>query len=410
MIHSVDIDPDVIGNIQLKFDLNEETPIREGSEVTLSYVQPETGGLHDDSGHLLESFVHLVESIVDVAPMVEQVTVNGRLIEIRFDQLLHDDPADHPPASCGALREKDPDVECLKEGEFTWFRVQQIKMGSILIDRITVADSTVSLQLGERIDRTASVAVEYQSHFYDGGSRNLRDRSDPHHQVEGFKIPSDDYPGLTILNITSAHPTGGELDRSMPSRITVTFDGPLPGPAMSSGPWISVMAGQSSLGIKEISVQGSELAIILMTPVPECVDVTVEYSSEDGDWVDSSGRAIDSFSLPVDNFINGDWKLQCVRSDVGGLLLTFADPDLLDRQGFQWTLSVDGAGRELSVVTEEGVVELRPSTLDLRGRLGGSPLLESRRSGRACSDAQHGASGALRGLGGCRRRQIDGDI
>ena len=47
-IHSVGIDSSVLGSVQLLFDLDSSTPIREGAEVNLSYRKPASGGLRDD--------------------------------------------------------------------------------------------------------------------------------------------------------------------------------------------------------------------------------------------------------------------------------------------------------------------------------------------------------------------------
>ena len=367
-IESIDDQPYVEGEPQLKMIVNVKQPIREGVSLRLNYTPPPAGGLKDDDGdpqaqgdgNPVASFTLAVENDVDVAPQLESITVDGRAVTLDLDQDL--DP-DQVPPTCQQLLDlmlQIEDLDCRKTEELPWFTVRVVGSGSVPIDGVTIDGSMVVLQMRDRIGRTESVTVRYEP--TSGSPRNLRDTTDPLHTVGSFKAPSDDYPGLTIENITPAHPSSVEFDRAMRSQIAIEFDGPLPDAGLSPGRWLSVLADQSSLGIDRISAQGSSLAIRLSTPVPECVDVRIEYSSEVGDWMDGSGRAIDSFSLPVENFINADWKLQCVRSDFGGLVLTFADPGFLNRQGLEWNLSVDGEERKLTVSVEDGVVELRPST------------------------------------------------
>ncbi len=352
VIHSVDIDPDVIGNIQLKFDLSEETPIREGAEVTLSYEQPETGGLHDDSGNLVDSFSKPVDNLVDVSPALakdsegkEKVTVSGYVLTIEFDQAL--DPEHVPPANCGQLENETVRNACNENPNITWFEVYRGVSTRIELESIGVANNIVTLGLKKRVARDDSIRVIYSPESLDGGRWNLRDTSPDWNPVLTFD-PVD------AMNVTPAHPSSVEFDRKMSSQIVIEFDGPLPDEGLSLGPWISVLAGQSSLGIDRIDVQGSTLAIGLSTTVPECVDVRIEYSSEVGDWVDGLGRAIDSFSLPVDNFINVDWKLRCIESDFGRVILTFASKnDIGIGPGHQWELTVNGEDREVAVTQDE---------------------------------------------------------
>ena len=109
-VESVDNLPHQPNNNQLRIYLNEDTPIREGATVTLTYDQPLTGGLQDDdAGNQVVGFTISVTNNVDVAPLVEKVTAIGRVLTIDFDQPLHDDADDLPPPSCEKLKEEEED-------------------------------------------------------------------------------------------------------------------------------------------------------------------------------------------------------------------------------------------------------------------------------------------------------------
>ena len=359
-INRVDLDANVPGDLQLRVTLEE--PVREGATVTLTYATPLSGGLRDDdAGNLVVSFSErLVTNNVDVAPLVTSATVNGRVLTMEFDQPLHDDPDDFPPASCEALQQQDSLVDCANLGDLTWFTVQRNNNSSVPIVSVSVVGSMVRLNLAERIGMTDVVEVQYQSKSYDGSSRNLRDRSDPAHQVEGFMIPGTDYEGLTIENVTPAHPTAVAFDRETPAEMTIEFDGPLPDAGLSLGPWLSVLAGQSSLNIAQIQVQGSALLIQLSTPIPECVEVRVAYSSEDGGWLDVASRPIESFVLEAQNLIDSTWGLKCIEAEYGRLILTFASDE--DRIGpaHQWKITVNEEDHEVTATQDGAVVTLSP--------------------------------------------------
>ncbi len=368
-IDSVVIDPDVSGEIQLKVILGDDGEIREGSSLKLTYTAPASGGLRDDDGdpqaqgdgNPVASFTIDVKNDVDVAPQLESITVDGRVVTLDFDQDL--DPGQVPP-TCQQLLDlmlQIEDLDCRKTEELPWFTVRVVGSGSVPIDDVAIEGSTVMLQMRDRIGRTDSVTVRYEP--TSGSPRSLRDTSmHPEHTVGRFEVPSSNFGESTIENITPAHPSSVEFDRATPSQIVIKFDGDLvEAMNLDAGP-VTVTVDGAPTAIQRVGASGSELTITLFESIPECVDVRIEYSSEVGDWMDRSGRAIDSFSLPVDNFINADWKLQCVRSDFGGLVLTFADPGFLNRQGLEWNLSVDGEERALTVSVEDDVVELRPST------------------------------------------------
>ena len=345
-IKSVIIDSSRAEGDQLIIEFEDNKHIQEGATVTLTYTHPESGGLQDDDAdNKVATFTKVVDNRVDVAPVVETMTVNGHKLTIEFDQGLNSSRV--PPPSCEVSEKENPEVDCLKPGDFTWFTVERNKTSIVPIDSITVSTTTVSLHLRERIGRTDKVKIRYQPKSDDDRDRNLRDKSTPPHQVEGFTIPGEDYPDLIIETVTPAHPSSVSFVRTMPSQIAIMFDGPLPEQGLSLGSWLSVLAGQSVRKIDRNAIEDSTLLIFLSTPIPECVDVRVAYSSEDGDWVDGLGRAIDSFDEDVANLIDQDWKLECVESNFGSLDLTFAEAHVPSLDG--WELTVNGKQRSIKV-------------------------------------------------------------
>ena len=382
-IGDVIIDPGIEGHTLL-ITLDPDTPVREGSDLELTYTPPASGGLRDDDApHEVAGFTQPVQNDVDVAPQVESVTLNGHVLTIEFDQALDEN---HIPPNCEQLLMLLSDIDCKDPDDPPWFVVQKNRTGSIPISAVIAGNgfesdrALVTLTLSERFGRLDHVAVKYQPNSLDQGTWNLRDTSDPAHQVEGLRIPSPSDPSLTIENVTPAHPTLVDFDRKMPSQITITFDGPLSDDGLPPGPWLLVRSERTDWPIDRVVVQESTLRILLSRPIPECVDVMVEYSSEDGGWVDDSARPIESFVVDVANLINEEWGLKCAQSDFGGVLLTFDDSGPPDRSGFEWSLAVNGEDRQIAPEEVGDVIRLMPippvcagDTIEVRYTQSGAP-------------------------------------
>ena len=344
-------------NDQLRIYLNEGTLIREGATVTLTYDQPLTGGLQDDdAGNQVVGFTISVTNNVDVAPLVEKVTVIGRVLTIDFDQLLHDDAEDLPPPNCEKLKEEeeeDEEIDCSEPGAFTWFTVQRKETGSASIDAVSVAAATVTLLLGDRIGRNDSVTVEYSPQDYDGSSRNLRDTSEDANQVNAFG-PRE------AINQSAAHPTRASVDRSIPTTLDITFDGNLQTEAEVDASAMELMVNEQSITSFDATSTDDTLTIHLPSDIPECASVTFSYYASDGSWQDDRGHAIQTIrNLIVDNLIEPDWGLKCIRSEVGKVMLTFAESWVPGNDG--WNLTVNGQSREPNLLVSKNVVTLSPT-------------------------------------------------
>ena len=357
-------DPPYNTTLTMAFD----TPVREGVDVTLMYTAPNGNGLTDDDGDMgnhnpVAPFEKEVVNNVDVAPQVERVTVNGNVLTIEFDQFLHDDPEHFPPASCEQLEASDSEVDCETPGDFTWFTVKRIEPGSepmetVAIETVSVAEDMVVLQLGERIGRTEMVGIEYQPKSYAGDSRNLRDMSDPDHKVEGFRFPSSEFPGREIENVTPATAEQSMLNRERPGELRITFDSELDPESIVDIGSFTVTADGAGIDIRSVSVEGTELIINLAGDVPECASVVIEYDPGASPLLDSEQREIEAFRFEVENLINAERGLICVRSNFGGLVLTFNATWIPARPGYEWRLAVNGEQRDVEAVSTGSVVRL----------------------------------------------------
>lgn len=365
-IASLDDKPYVAEQPQLEIALS--SPIREGADLRLIYDPGASVGLTDDDGDMgnhnpVAVFAVDVVNNVDVAPQVERVTVNGHALTVKFDQPLHDTIGDAPPASCEQLSTQDSQVDCQHAEDFTWFTVERVdpntvRAEAVPIATVTVAEDSVVLQLGERIGKRDAVRFGYRPKPYNGGSRNLRDTSIPAHQVEGFTFPSDEFPGQEIENVTPAMAKQSMLDREQPGELRITFDSQLdPVSTVDIGSF-SVAADDAFIDIQSVSASGTELLVDLAREVPECASVVIEYEPGAMKLQDSDRRAIEAFRFEVENLINAEWKLACVASNFGGLVLTFDDTGILDRLDYEWRFSINSKQREVEAASTDSVVRL----------------------------------------------------
>lgn len=365
-IASLDDKTYVAGQPQMEITLS--SPIREGEDLRLIYNPGTSVGLTDDDGDMgnhnpVAVFEVDVVNNVDVAPQVERVTVNGHALTVKFDQPLHDTIGDAPPASCEQLSTEDSQVDCQHVEEFTWFTVERVdpntgRAKAVPIGTVTVADHTVVLQLGERIGKQDAVRFGYQPKPYDGGSRNLRDTSVPAHQVEGFTFPSDEFPGQEIENVTPAMAERTMLDREQAGELRITFDSRLDPDSMVDTGSFSVAADDAFIDIQSVRASGTELLVDLASEVPECASVVIEYEPGALKLQDSDQREIEAFRFEVENLINAEWKLVCVASNFGGLVLTFDDTGILDRLGYEWRFSINSEQREVEAASTGSIVRL----------------------------------------------------
>ncbi len=357
-IYSAEIGSYSAGAPQLVIVLEDSTPVREGTAVSLTYTPPANGGLRDDDAGnpvgLLEELP--VTNNVDVAPLVTGATVNGFVLTIDFDQALHDDPEDVPPASCEELKREDSDVECLKPGDFTWFTVQRNNTDIVPIDSVKIAGKAVVLSLQEPASESDSITFRYQPKSYDNDSRNLRDTSDPANYVTSFGP-------VTATNIIAAAATSVSFDREAPKTIVIKFDGPLQLVASLTTEGLRVSVDDAGVAVAEALSSGSEITVALVESVPECSSLELSYSPSGEAWLDAEGRQIEAFSFHVPNLIESTWGLRCVESDFGNIVLTFAaDSDVWPFDETGWRLSVDDEERHIDATQSgDAVVTLIPT-------------------------------------------------
>ena len=365
-VASVDFRAYEHGKPQLAITLATSAPVREGASVRMKYTPPESGGLKDDDGenggNLVEAFDGAVENLVDVAPLLERVTVNGKVLTITFDQPL--DPKFVPPPSCEWLESEIENFDCLQAGEPVWFTVQRNGTGTEPIESVAVDGTTVTLTLSERVRAGDEVGINYELWSLDPEDGwNLRDTSKEPNQVVGFDVPDQQHPDRTIENITPAHPSSVEFDREMPSQIVIEFDGDLEeSPSLDADP-LTVSVDGSPVIVDGLSTSGSTLTISLSKPVPECSSLELSYGPGESGWLDAAERKIEAFQFPVENLIDQSRGLSCVGSDLGAIALRFSDPAPAS-EGIEvrWALSVNGEERGFTVEESEGVVRLVPDT------------------------------------------------
>jgi uncharacterized repeat protein (TIGR02059 family) len=333
---------------------HQNTPIREGTELQLTYVPPMSGGLRDDdAGNQVAQFTQKVTNKVDVAPLLEGVTVNRMEIRLEFDQPL--DPERVPPGNCEAL-ETQPDIDaCREDGDIKWFEVFRGEKESLDVVSVGVADTAVILDLANPVGRNDQISVSYSPQSLHDGQLNLRDTSSPANLVQGIDL-------TLAMNLTPAAAVGTVFDRGQPDRISVKFDSDLASDAGDGISQIQVTVDGAPTSIMSAQTTGSEMSLVLSETVPECVPVALRYDPGDSPLLDIDGREIVAFSFDIANLIDSSWGLKCVHSDFGALLLTFTQPDALDIQGFEWQVSVNDEVRTLVTASADGVVHLYPAS------------------------------------------------
>ena len=354
-LHSVIIDPNVSGGTQLRLILDSTIRIQEGATVTLQYGAPPSGGLRDDdAGNRVESFSKQVLNVVDVAPVVSSITVNRATVDVRFDQDL--DPNHVPPPNCEYVEVDTEGFECDDHPDISWFtvlkqigqRTEHLGVGSVVI-----AGSQVILSLAEPVTPDDTIRVKYSPESLQGGRWNLRDRSTPSHQVESFDAIKAD-------NITPASAIGASFDRSAANQIYIEFDGALSDMSTIDPNSISVMIEGNEVSVLRADVSDRTLTSTLARAVPECSSISIVHTDRNPRLLDARGRTIDSFGFDVANLIDPAWSLQCVHTDFGGVVLTFAD-SVPERSTFDWELNADGEARDVSVHTDQQVVRVVPT-------------------------------------------------
>ena len=351
-VHSVIVDPLDVNGATLQIILEGATPIREGVSTTLSYRAPATGGLRDDDdGNQVASFSKVVENLVDVAPVVTQVTVNGSALKLVFDQPLD---ANHvPPPNCQAIEPLFNDFDCAEHPEISWFTALHQDARQIQIESVSVADRTVTLTLVARARPGDSIWVKYSSESLDGGRWNLRDRSTPAHQVETLD-PTE------ARNVTPASALDAKFDRASPDEIQVEFDGALSDNQEADPQSVSVMVGGGQVNVASVGVASTTLRSRLVQSVPECASLSIVYAQQNAPILDARGFEVEGFEFDIPNLIDATWFIECVQSDFGGIWLRFAESEVPNRAGFQWHMAVNGESRPLRVELSEQAVRLLP--------------------------------------------------
>ena len=358
-ISSVVFDPDFGDERRLIVKLEPGSNIREGVSLSVTYSAPPSGGLQDDDApNAVLGFTMMVVNDVDVAPVVERATVNGRVLEIEFDQAL--DEKSVPPANCGQLEDEGVDGFCDLNPMTSWFVIESNDNSLVPIETVAVSGRIVTLTLKDRVSTNDKVKFEYTNNS-DPPDRILRDTSSPPHPVETI----DPMP---VTNLTAAAPLAGALDRTRPEELLVAFDADLGTTSDLEVASLRVVADTVPHEIEEASTSELQMMLRLSTAIPECSAVSLSHDPATLALHDASGKEISAFSLDVPNLIEPTWGLRCVRSDFGGLDLTFADGiETVTLAERQWTLLVNGEERELVISASGDVVELRPSPATCTG-------------------------------------------
>ena len=349
-IRSVIVDPDEISGAQLILELAANVRITEGIRITLSYVAPSTNGLRDDSGNSVASFHTPVDNLVDHPPEVVRARVRNKVLSVTFDQAL--DPQHVPPPDCEFLATEFNFACDLYEAP-AWFSVQRNSSPvEQEFDSIQVVGDTVVLALRQRVAQADTVRVQYTSQSLANGILNLRDMS----TLPNFVLGSD---AIDVVNLSPAVATGAALDRAEPQRISISFDAELAESPIDASAF-SVMVDGETWNIEQVEASKAELDIILSDAVPECTAVRVAYTPSATPLLDALGRVVDAFQLKTDHLIVPEWELQCVRSNYGGIVLTFQDqvPELPTRA--RWYLLVSGKSRLATATAVADELQLRP--------------------------------------------------
>ena len=291
---------------------------------------------------------------MDVAPIVDTVSVNGKTLTIEFDQNL--DSAHLPPANCEELEEVIENFDCDDVPDLAWFTITGT---TAVIDSVTVAGRAVTLILSKRVAKGESISVSYQPQSLQSGRWNLRDTSTPGNQAESFGPESAD-------NETPAAALNAAFDRTNADLITVSFDADLKASPVNTAS-LSVTVDGVAAVVSGATIAGATLSVALEQPVAECATISLKYTPGTSPLQDTDGHNIEAFAFDIDNFIDADWSLKCVRFDSGGILLTFADGEVPNRAGFEWSLSVDGEARDVDETATGDVVQLQPTTSVCKG-------------------------------------------
>ncbi|MCY4617562.1 MAG: SwmB domain-containing protein [Chloroflexi bacterium] len=352
-IDSVVFDPSSEQRRRLNISLEAGESVPEGAALLLTYSLPESGGLRDDDApNAVSGFTMPVINRVDVAPLLVQATANDRKLAIEFDQPL--DPSSMPPPNCEALEEQIPDFDCDEHPEVQWFDVLRNNDEVVAIESVAISDSTVFLDLAERVVPGEQLRVTYSPESIFDGRFNLRDTSMPPHDVESI----DPMP---VANLTAAAPVASALDRKEPERIVVEFDAEMGTAMQLEASSLRVAADDDLQAIEQASTRDRSLMIHLTDPIPECASLSVAHAPAEHALRDASGLEISAFDLDVPNLIDPAWGLQCVTSDFGGLTLTFlAELQTTPLADYEWSLLIDEAERAAEFSTQGSVVALSP--------------------------------------------------
>lgn len=351
-IHSVIVDPNVRGSIQLILILESSSAIREGAVINLEYEPPASGGLRDDdAANLVESFTEPVENTVDVAPLLMAAAVNRDTVSLRFDQQLDSDHV--PPANCDQLPIQSERAACHEVPDIAWFRAFRDATEDLEIEQVKVSGSVVELELSDTVSRNAMITLTYTRESLANGTHNLRDTSTPHHPVDSFGP-------IQVTNLTAAAAQGVAFDRLQPDKIEVSFDGALAKTATDGPSLVTVSVDETPVDLESVNADGSDLTLKLKQPVTECAAVSLSYVPGDAPLLDIDGREVVAFAFEIANLLNPQWGLSCLQSDVGALQLTFTDLSLLQRQGFEWQLTVNEQDRAFRTEESDRALLLRP--------------------------------------------------
>ncbi len=356
----VEFDPESVDQRRLIVRLEPGSEIREGESVSLVYSPSSSGGLQDDDApNAVLAFTIAVLNAVDVAPAFEGATVNRHVLEVAFDQPLHPDHV--PPPNCEALEELFAGFNCDENRDVSWFVVKRNDTDMVTVESIVLSGSKVILHLAEGAAPADELVVAYSRESLHGGNFNLRDTSPQPNPVETIDP-------MLVTNLTAAAPLAGALDRTRPEELLVAFDADLGTSSDLEVASLRVVADSELHDIEQASTSERQMMLRLTTAIPECSAVSLSHDPATLALLDASGKEISAFILDVPNLIEPTWGLSCVRSDFGGLDLTFADGiETVTLAEHQWSLLVNGEERELDISASGDVVELRPSSAACTG-------------------------------------------
>ena len=243
-----------------------------------------------------------------------------------------------------------------------WFVIESNDNSLVPIETVAVSGRIVTLTLKDRVSTNDNVKFKYTENS-DPPDRILRDMSSPPHPVETIAA-------MPVTNLTAAAPLAGALDRTRPEELLVAFDDDLGTTSDLEFASLRVVADSELHDIEQASTSERQMMLRLTTAIPECSAVSLSHDPATLALLDASGKEISAFSLDVPNLIEPTWGLSCVRSDFGGLDLTFADGiETVTLAEYQWTLLVNGEELELVISASGDVVELRPSSAACSGDL-----------------------------------------